>query len=114
VADTIKVSPGPKAMPPKGKAGKVILSEVDEQHPHGQAFVYAPHEGEDPKVFEVGRTGTVQQLLGRELLVENSKGDLDKSQEPVTYTNAPMLSGAATPVATEDESSTRRRNPDKD
>ena len=62
---TITVAPGPKLEP-----GQVAIWERDPDHPNGEVYLAAPHEGEETQTIEVARTGLVSQRLSDGRLVE--------------------------------------------
>lgn len=64
-ANTITVAPGPSLKP-----GQVAIWERAPEHPDGEAYLAAPHVGQEAETAEVGRTAEINKRLSDGRLVE--------------------------------------------
>lgn len=92
-ANTITVTAGPKLKP-----GQVAIWEKDAEHPKGEVYLAAPHEGEEPETIEVARTGEVSKRLSDGRLAEVHRSS---RRAPDPEPDAPAR--AASPPASQTE-----------
>ena len=74
-ANTITVAPGPKLKP-----GQVAIWERDPEHPGGEIYLAAPHEGQEAAHVKVARTAEVSKRLSDGRLVETDGRGKPKSE----------------------------------
>lgn len=95
-ANTITVAPGPKLKP-----GQVAIWEKADEHPDGEVYLAAPHQGQEAETADVARTGEVSKRLSDGRLVEVRRSR--RPQEPASEAASPitLVPPAAPPAAPE-------------